>query len=124
MDYGWDALPIGQYKYGISTDGGNTIDWSECLDKGVMVVDENNAMEIKVYPNPTNGILFVETRRATSLQAETEYIITNVTGQTLLSGHITNETQQIDVTGLADGMYFVRIQGDEGTVTKKFTVTK
>jgi hypothetical protein len=122
VDYGWDALPIGHYKYGISTDGGNTISWSECLDKDVLVVDENNAMEIKVYPNPTNGILFVETRLIASLPAE--YIITNVAGQTLLSGHITDETQQIDVTGLAEGMYYVRIQGDEGTVTKKFTVTK
>ena len=124
VDYGWDALPIGQYKYGISTDGGNTIVWSECLDKDVMAVDENNTMEIKVYPNPTNGILFVETRRATSLKMETEYIITKVTGQTLLSGHITDETQQIDVTGLAEGMYFVRIQGDEGITIKKFSILK
>ena len=81
-------------------------------------------MEIKVYPNPTNGILFVQTLRATSLQAETEYFITNVTGQTLLSGHITDETQQIDVTGLAEGMYFVRIQGDEGITIKIFSILK
>ena len=89
-----------------------------------MAVDENNAMEIKVYPNPTNGILFVQTLRATSVQAETEYIITNVTGQTLLSGHITNETQQIDVTGLAEGMYFVRIQNNSKTIIKKFSIVK
>ena len=124
VDYGWDALPIGQYKYGISADGGNTISWSECLDKDVLSVDENNAMEIKVYPNPTNGILFVQTLRATSLQAETKYFITNVTGQTLLSSHITNQTQQIDVSGLAEGMYFVRIQWDKGTITNKFTIVK
>ena len=124
VDYGWDALPIGQYKYGISTDGGNTISWSECLEKDVMVVDENNAMEIKVYPNPTNGILFVETRRATSLRAEIEYFITNVTGQTLLSGHITDESQQIDVSGLAEGMYFVRIQNNSKTIIKKFSIVK
>ena len=122
VDYGWDALPIGQYKYGISTDGGNTIAWSECLDKDVMVVDENNTMEIKVYPNPTNGILFVETVCTPSLPAE--YIITNVTGQTLLSGHITDEIQQIDVSGLAEGMYFVRIQSDRGIVTEKINVIK
>ena len=89
-----------------------------------MVVDENNPMEIKVYPNPTNGILFVQTLRATSLQAETEYIITNVTGQTLLSGHITNQTQQVDVSGLAEGMYFVRIQGDKEIIIKKFSIVK
>ena len=122
VDYGWDALPIGQYKYGISTDGGNTISWSECLDKDVMVVDENNTMEIKVYPNPTNGILFVETVCTPSLPAE--YIITNVTGQTLLSGHITDEIQQIDVSGLAEGMYFIRIQSDKGIVTEKINVIR
>ena len=124
VDYGWDALPIGQYKYGISTDGGNTIAWSDCLDKDVLVVDENNALEIKVYPNPTNGILFVETVCTPSLPDKTEYIITNVTGQTLLSGHITDETQQIDVTGLAEGMYFVRIQNDSKTIIKKFCIVK
>jgi len=124
VDYGWDALPIGQYKYGISTDGGNTIAWSDCLDKDVLVVDENNTMEIKVYPNPTNKVLFVETRLIASLPAATEYIIANLAGQTLLSGHITDETQQIDVTGLAEGMYFVRIQWDKGTITNKFTIVK
>ena len=124
VDYGWDALPIGQYKYGISTDGGNTIAWSECLDKNVMAVDENNAMEIKVYPNPTNGILFVETRCASSPSAKTEYIITNLTGQILLQGKITSETQQIDVSDLVEGMYFVRIQNDKGIVTEIINVIR
>ena len=124
VDYGWDALPIGQYKYGISTDGGNTIAWSECLDKDVLAIDENNAMEIKVYPNPTKGVLFVETCHGASLPAKTEYFITNVTGQTLLSGHITEETQKIDVSSLAEGMYFVRIQRNSEVTTKKFTIVK
>ncbi|MBR3493026.1 MAG: T9SS type A sorting domain-containing protein, partial [Bacteroidales bacterium] len=64
------------------------------------------------------------TRLIASLPAKTEYIITNVTGQTLLSGHITNEIQQIDVTGLAEGMYFVRIQNDEGCFIKKFCIVR
>ena len=124
VDYGWDALHIGQYKYGISTDGGNTIAWSECLDKDVLALDENNALEIKVYPNPSNGILFVETCHGASLPTETEYCIVNLTGQILLQGNITDETQQIDVSGLAEGMYFVRIQGDGGTLTRKFSVVR
>ena len=124
VDYGWDALPIGQYKYGISTDGGNTIAWSECLDKDVMALDENNVLEIKVYPNPTNGVLFVQTLRATSLPTETEYCIINLTGQILLRGNITDGTQQIDVSGLAEGMYFVRIQNEKGTITKKFSIIR
>ncbi len=123
VDYGWDALPIGQYKYGISTDGGNTIAWSECLDKDVMAVDEDN-VEIMVYPNPTNNVLFVETRLIASLPAEIEYCITNLTGQMLLHGNITNETQQIEVSGLAEGMYFFSIQCDGYKITRKTCIVR
>ena len=70
-----------------------------------------------VYPNPTNGVLFVETRRATSLPAET-YHITNLMGQTVLSGNIIAENQQIDVSALPQGMYFITFAGE----TRKFVV--
>ena len=70
-----------------------------------------------VYPNPTNGVLFVQTLRATSLPAQT-YRITNLMGQTLLAGQITNENQQITVSALPQGMYFITIAGE----TRKFVV--
>ena len=70
-----------------------------------------------VYPNPTDGVLFVETRRATSLPAET-YRITNLMGQTLLIGEITAETRQINVSALTQGMYFITFAGE----TRKFVV--
>ena len=72
---------------------------------------------LTVYPNPTNGVLFVQTLRATSLPAET-YRITNLMGQTLLAGQITNENQQINVSALTQGMYFITIAGE----TRKFVV--
>ena len=71
---------------------------------------------LTVYPNPVNGVLSVETRHATSLSDHTIYHITNLTGQTLLQGHITAETQQIDIANLPAGMYFISV----GEQTKKF----
>ena len=70
-----------------------------------------------VYPNPTNNILFVQTLRATSLPAEI-YRITNLMGQTLLQGTLIAETQQIDISSLPAGMYFINV--NEQTV--KFVV--
>ena len=70
-----------------------------------------------VYPNPTDGILFVQTLRATSLPDKT-YRITNLMGQTLLTGNISAETQQIDITNLPAGMYFISV----GRQTVKFVV--
>ena len=74
---------------------------------------------LTIYPNPTDGVLFVQTLRATSLHDDT-YRITNLMGQTLLTGQITGETQQIDVTALPQGMYFITV----GEGTRKFVVNR
>jgi hypothetical protein len=71
----------------------------------------------EVYPNPTNGVLFVETVHAPSLPAET-YRITNLMGQTVLSGNINADNQQINVSSLPQGMYFITFAGE----TRKFVV--
>ena len=70
-----------------------------------------------IYPNPTHGILVVETFPETSPQTPT-YRITNLMGQTLQSGTITAETQQIDVSALPQGMYFITV----GEGTRKFVM--
>ncbi len=72
---------------------------------------------LTVYPNPTDGVLFVQTVHALSLPAET-YRITNLMGQTIQTGSLNAETQQIDVSGLPQGMYFISV----GDMTRKFVV--
>jgi hypothetical protein len=70
-----------------------------------------------VYPNPTNGVLFVETVCTPSLPDQT-YRITNLMGQTVLSGNINADNQQINVSSLPQGMYFITFAGE----TRKFVV--
>ena len=83
----------------------------------IVGLGENEATAFRVYPNPANGILFVETRRATSLPEET-YRIVNPIGQTMMEGQITMEKQQIDVRNLPNGLYFITVGG----ATRKFVV--
>ena len=71
-----------------------------------------------VYPNPANGTLFVETQNFASLPDPTEYRITNPMGQTLLTGPITNATQQLNIESLRAGIYFITVSGQ----TQKFIV--
>lgn len=73
---------------------------------------------LTVYPNPTSGVLFIETQRATFLPNQTMYRIKNLMGQTLQQGSITAETQQIDIASLPKGMYFISV----GEQTVKFVV--
>jgi len=72
-----------------------------------------------VYPNPTNGILVISVRlpQCDSPKAPT-YRITNLMGQTLLTGQIIGQTQQINVSNLPKGMYFITFAGE----TQKFVV--
>ncbi len=70
-----------------------------------------------VYPNPANNVLFMETQSIASLQTAT-YRITNLLGQTVFSGDINAETQQIDIKKLPSGMYFITMGGQ----TVKFVV--
>ena len=70
-------------------------------------VEEGNEMGLMIYPNPTNDFITVETQNVTSLQQE--YRIANLLGQTVKSGHITADRQQIDVHDLTEGMYFITV---------------
>ena len=71
---------------------------------------------LTVYPNPTNGVLTIHHSEFTIQNSS--FRITNLMGQTVQTGSLNAETQQIDVSGLPQGMYFISI----GDVTQKFVV--
>ena len=79
-------------------------------------IDEIDNNAFAVYPNPANNVLFVETQNLASLPTTTAYCITNMMGQTLLTGCINADCQQINIENLPTGMYFINI----GEQTVKF----
>ncbi len=78
------------------------------------------SIQFSLYPNPTDGVLNVSVRlpQCDSPTAARTYRITNLMGQTVLSGSLNAETQQIDVSNLPQGMYFITFAGE----TRKFVV--
>ena len=89
----------------------------DAIHSVINMVDDIETDDFKIYPNPTSGIIFVETCHGASLQDQTEYRITNLLGQTLMTGKINDENQQIDVSALSFGMYFITFDNR----TLKFT---
>ena len=75
-------------------------------------MDEPTGSQFNVYPNPTDGVITLS-----GFQMG-EYRITNLTGQTLMTGQIDGEQQRIDVSGLPAGMYFISVGGE----ARKFVV--
>ena len=79
-------------------------------------LDEPTAISFTIYPNPTNGVLTIQHSSFTI--PNSSFRITNLMGQTVQTGNLTAETQQINVSALPQGMYFISV----GDVTQKFVV--
>ncbi|MGO3182472.1 MAG: T9SS type A sorting domain-containing protein [Aequorivita sp.] len=81
----------------------------------ILSTPQNNLSNLKIYPNPARNKLIIQ-----STTDDFESIsITDVNGRIVFSmkHHISNE---IDISALKAGMYFLHLQSSEGNITKKF----
>ena len=66
-------------------------------------VDETLANSIEVYPNPTNGQISIVNAEGQNI------VVINTLGQIVSSIENAAENQTIDMSGLCDGTYFVKV---------------
>ena len=83
----------------------------------LLSITEINAAAITVYPNPTSGQLRIA---SSELRMEDVHIY-DVMGKKILTSPMSQSSLEttMDVTHLPNGVYFLRIQTDQGLVTKK-----
>ena len=100
---------------------GNASAWSDTLFAQILnvAVAERWADGVKVFPNPAQDLINVQCTMY-NVQLGGELHLFDVYGKLLQIVPITSENTQINVSSLADGMYFVRVRTEEGTVTKRF----
>lgn len=91
--------------------------WRTNLYDSALSVDEVTLLnKINVYPNPTSDMLTIDWY----LSEATEIRLFNPSGQILkYEKDIILEDYQIDMTNLANGIYFLRINTAKGMLTKK-----
>jgi hypothetical protein len=81
---------------------------------------EVQAANIKVYPNPTEGLLNIDLN---ALTEEVNIEIFNIVGQQVQSIQNARNLATLDVSNIANGVYFVRISNDEAVIAKKIIVS-
>jgi PKD repeat protein len=64
---------------------------------------------IKLYPNPTTGLLNIENAAGAAVR------VYNIMGQQIYSGAITNNKYEIDLGGFTSGTYLLQITDNRGT---------
>ncbi|HWY37317.1 MAG TPA: T9SS type A sorting domain-containing protein [Bacteroidia bacterium] len=95
----------------------NTAVLLNCTVTGITsYIDEQ---EIKIYPNPNNGIFIIE---ASSLEVQSVQLF-DLNGKLILSQASHGKTT-IDATNLNEGIYSLKVQTADGTVNKKLVIVK
>ncbi|MFC4722273.1 T9SS type A sorting domain-containing protein [Geojedonia litorea] len=85
---------------------------SSCYE--VLSINEVNRREIKIYPNPTNGIINID-----NLLIKSELIISNMQGAIIKTLQSTSSEQSVDISNLQSGIYFFTIKNNTTRLTKK-----
>ena len=73
---------------------------------------------VNIYPNPSSLVITIGL--STTPDKNTTLAIFNLNGQALLSRQITEQQTVIDVSGLPQGVYLVRVIENDGVMVTKF----
>ncbi len=78
---------------------------------------------LNIYPNPTSGEFVLELT-GSDLKENTVFIY-NMMGQKVFEQQMLNNGKQtLDVSHLANGTYFVKVNSEAGYAHKKITIQK
>ena len=97
------------------TDGQGSVESGEVTVTILNWAVNENLDQLKVYPNPTKGVLRIE-----GVQGTTSYKLFNSTGQVILQG-VTDNDLRIE-PNLSTGVYFMELSNSLGVSTRKIVV--
>jgi len=112
----------GQYYARVSNNGCLSAP-SNKLTISIMDIASYDLSQVKIYPNPSNGMLTLDWGTKTVNATLDVY---SINGKGLMHEKISNGTSKtLDLTRLADGTYFILIRDDAGQAgTVKIVLTK
>ena len=113
-------LPAGDYLVKVQDDLGCSVTVLVTVESSVTVVDVDGASMV-LYPNPTRGTIEI-----TNLPARwTSLHVMNVAGREMLAMQpLAAVSLQWDASDWPVGVYFLQVVGEEGILTKRFSVVR
>ncbi|WP_052172477.1 leucine-rich repeat domain-containing protein [Psychroserpens jangbogonensis] len=92
---------------------GAAIGWQDFNNITLSVQDIALTKGLTLYPNPAKNTLFLEVALAVDIK---EIIVYNMLGKQVLSG----TSAQIDISGLSEGMFVLKLETTNGIAVKRF----
>jgi hypothetical protein len=85
------------------------------LPSGIFAAEQNE-IQFRVYPNPSNGSLFVAVPE--DLTA-VHISITDINGRAMIEQNLSSSLERIDTDNWTRGIYFLTVQSNEGKSSRK-----
>jgi len=115
-----DALEVPNFYY-----GHGRIDVLAAVNKSIdlstEVVEIDLESEIKVYPNPSNGVLNLEAKEGTVINS---IKIIDIAGRVIISSKNQLSENHVQVSGLVSGIYFYAVKTSDSVLTGRIVVSK
>jgi len=122
-----DCSVDGEYEveYTVTDEAGNVDDVTLTVivsTTPIIGIDKYLADFVDLYPNPTQGLINVD---VSDLKV-TDINVYNVIGELVFSlpTNAISTNNNIDLSNQAEGIYMININTEEGSVTKKLTISK
>ena len=90
-----------------------------CVTVGL---DEYALAGVKIYPNPTNGVVTVDLSKLDNSDAEVTVL--SITGAVVAQQNVSNAVSQFDLSQEANGIYFVEVATVAGKAVYKLNLSK
>jgi subtilisin-like proprotein convertase family protein len=86
-----------------------------------LATPDNTLANIKVYPNPTKGILNIS---LPEIQDKTTLKLNDIQGREILSKETTANSEVLDIENLQDGVYLLSIENGKNKTIKKIILNR
>ncbi len=120
-DYGNGSYTVGN-NGAVYASGGQFQDEESTNFCVTLSLDENSIHGVKVYPNPTNGVVTVDLSELNS--TATELKVLNAMGSVVAEQTVGATVNQFDLTNEANGIYFVEVYTEAGKAVYKLNLSK
>ena len=112
-------LPNGQYEYYVTAvwDEGESDPSNTVIVDIIVGVNEIDMAGVMIYPNPVVNLL--------NIKADEEIVnveLMNLMGQRIITQKVNELTHQINLTDLQSGIYIVKVELENSTVTRRIAV--
>ncbi len=84
---------------------------------GIKTIANNDA--ISIFPNPTSGILNIN-----AIEANSSVDVYNLIGEKVYTNSLVKGNNVVDLSGLSNGAYFVKLNSNNQITTKKVVLSK